>query len=380
MNKIMRVESNDAGCMGDYEEVMRAKKRYEDFSRMVIRSEYFRTLAEHNDAYRHLIRFFLNVSIFSLFILCQYKLWYFNESIAIAFYPAYLFIQGLIVSGFIIHCHEFTHRHIKTPWLNDFIGVATGGVAFVNFYSFQQAHQLHHANIGNLDAPEAGAPVSPKGQKKIRKRDRTRKLAKKVADKWPFIWLFIAWPLFVYDGDYNSWLLPFKHRRKIEVKSLVIFILIMILNLTLIILFPTFYLFLYLPVVFLGGNRFIVITYLHHAHHGSVFFNEEHHNFYNIIMANTDRDFGLVINFFMMNNGFHVAHHLNPQIAYYNLPNASRYLRSVFPPDLIYPYIASDSLYGALKKGRYNQRITQDCEFFQLKLNSWEKSRAIVSI
>jgi len=134
-------------------------------------------------------------------------------------------------------------------------------------------------------------------------------------------------------------------------------------------------LFLYLPAALLGGNRFIVITYLHHAHDGSLFFNEHHHNFYNVIMANTDRDFGAIVNFFMMNNGFHIAHHLNPQIAYHDLKKASEYLRSILPSDLTYPYFPNGSLYRDLKNGKYEQRNAADHEFFRLKIPS-ERSTA----
>jgi omega-6 fatty acid desaturase (delta-12 desaturase) len=252
--------------------------------------------------------------------------------------------------------------------LNDLIGILSAGLTFVNFYSFQHAHSLHHANIGNLDAPEAGAPVSPKGQGKIRHGDRTRNLAKAIAEKYPFLWLFVAWPIFVFDGDYNSWVFPFSSNGRVNRKSVGTFVAIVIAHLAFLILFPLAYLGLFLPGMLLGGNRFITITYLHHAHDGSVFFDEDHHNFYNAIMANTDRDFGPVVNFFMMNNGYHVAHHLNSQIAYYDLKRASDYLRSIFPKDMSYPYVAGGRLYRDLARGKYEQRISENYEFFELKI------------
>jgi fatty acid desaturase len=348
--------------------IMEVKNRLEAFSKLAMGSSFFRKMVLRNQPWRHMLRFFINIIIFILLIGAQRHLWKMSPLFAIIAYPLHLYVLGLIISSFVIHSHEFTHHHIKIRWLNDLLGVATGALAFVNFYGFRQAHLQHHINIGNLDTPEAGAPVSPKGQAKIRMGDRTRNRAKKIADRSPLLWLFVAWPLFIYDGDYNSWLMPFRHKDRIDRRSLAVFIAILSINLSALVLFPVVYLFLYLPAVVLGGNRFIAMTYLHHAYHGAVFFNDEHHNYYNVIMANTDRDFGLVLNFFIMNNGFHIAHHLNPQIAYYDLKKTSGYLRSIFPTDLKYPYFPKSSLYRDLKHGKYDQRNASDQEFFYLKI------------
>jgi hypothetical protein len=78
------------------------------------------------------------------------------------------------------------------------MGILSAALTFVNFYSFQRAHILHHANIGNLDAPEAGAPVSLKGQEKTRHGDRTRNRAKAMAEKAPILWLFFWHGRYLY--------------------------------------------------------------------------------------------------------------------------------------------------------------------------------------
>lgn len=355
-----------AGSASCRSSIMERKERYETFTKKAIRSEEFRGFVKNNRSYRHLFRFFVNIFMFFILLIAAYFLFERNVVIGGLFFPIYLFVQGLVVSGFIIHAHEFTHRHIKSKWLNDLMGILSAAMTFVNFYSFQRAHSLHHANIGNLDAPEAGAPVSPKGQEQIRHGDRTRNLAKKIAEKSPFLWIFVAWPIFVFDGDYNSWIMPFSNKDRMDRKSIGVFGAVLIAHLAFLVVFPWAYLGLYLPAMLIGGNRFIAITYLHHAHEGAVFFDENHHNFYNVIMANTDRDFGPIVNFFMMNNGYHVAHHLNPQIAYYDLRRASDYLRSIFPDDLPYPYLAGGRLYRDLARGKYDQRISKNAEFYEL--------------
>ena len=352
--------------MNERQDVMQRKAKYEAFSKQAIRSEFFRGLVKSHRSYRHVLRLMLNIGMFFTILGAEYLLWQESKVLGALFYPVYLFFQALIVSGFIIHCHEFTHRRMKLEWLNDMMGVVTGFFGFVNFYSFKVAHHLHHANIGNLDAPEAGAPVSAKGQKKIRHADRCRKLGVTLSTKSPFLWLFLAWPVFIWFGDYHSWMLPFARRGKVDRKSLGTFVIFALVNVLLLANLPLVYLALYLPAMALGGNRFLSVTYLHHADESLVFFSEEHHKFHNVIMASTDRNFGPLVNFFMMDIGYHIPHHMNPQIAYYDLKKASEYLRSNLPADLSYAYFDDSHLYRDLAKSLYEQRIDADHEFFQI--------------
>ena len=77
-------------------------------------------------------------------------------------------------------------------------------------------------------------------------------------------------------------------------------------------------------------------------------------------MSTTDRDFGKVVNFFMMNNGYHIAHHMNPRIAYYDLEKASHYLRQTIPKDLSYNFYKNCHFYREATHSAYEQRLDRD--------------------
>lgn len=346
--------------------ILQKKSAFENFTRQSIKSTYLRELSSQNKSYRHFFRFAFHCLFFASTLACMLILSGESLLAAAIVYPVYLFFQGLVIAGFMIHSHELSHGHIKSKFWNELLGVISGYMSFINYYSFQRAHRLHHRNIGNLDEPEAGAPISPKGQKKILHDDVSRELSAKIFEKSYLLGIFASWPIFIFYGDYNSWILPFKVKGVLNVKSLLCFLIFALLNLLVLAFFPLAYLLLFFIPVLLGGNRILAITYMHHAHKDSVFFNEDHHNFFNVIMSTTDRDFGRIVNFFMLNNGYHIPHHLNPQIAYYDLEKASRYLRETLPPDLSYNFYPNSRFYRDFAQGLYEQRLQEEHEFYQL--------------
>ena len=116
----------------------------------------------------------------------------------------------------------------------------------------------------------------------------------------------------------------------------------------------------------IGGNRVLVITAMHHAHENAIFFSSTHHHSYNSIMSSTDRDFGLITNYFMLNNGFHIPHHMHPRIAYYDLPKASKYLRKNIPSGLTYHYLPDSQFYNDFLSSYYEKRLANNPEYYQL--------------
>jgi fatty acid desaturase len=365
--------------MRNHSSAFEKKSLYEQFTKQAIGSEYFAELTGNNKSYRHVLRFMAHVMLFIAFVVLIKS--GFRESFILgaAIYPFYFYFQGLLISGLMIHSHELTHHHVKIKWLNNLLGVISGGISFINFYSFQQAHRFHHRNIGNLDAPEAGAPVSLKGQERILHGDKLNETLGKLYRVSRALLFLLSWPLFIFYGDYNSWLLPFSLRGRIDRRSLICFATILFVNVAGLASFQFDYIFLYLLPVLFGGNRILAITFMHHAHEDSVFFNEENHNFFNTIMSTTDRDFGRIVNFFMMNNGYHIPHHMNPQIAYYDLKRASDYLRKTIPKDLPYNYYPKCRFYYELAHNSYEQRLDRDYEFYQLAfLSSPAQSRGVI--
>lgn len=343
------------------------KEQFEDFTRLALRSAFFRELHRNNHAYRHILRFLGHITLGATFFILFLLLSRSSLLAGVLLYPVYLFFQALLLSGCMIHSHELSHNQIKPRLLNDGIGVISGMVCFINYYSFQRAHRFHHRNIGNLDTPEAGAPVSPKGQEKILHGDRSQKLVAKLFNRSYVLGFLLSWPIFILYGDYNSWLLPFKARGKVDRRSLLTFGLMVIVNLCGLVFFPWEYaLLFFLPMLF-GGQRILAITYMHHAHEDSVFFGEKHHNIFNVIMSSTDRDFGPLVNFFMLNNGYHIPHHLNPQIAYYDLERASLYLRETLPEGLSYNFYPNSRFYLDFANGLYEQRLETNHEVYRLK-------------
>ena len=351
-------------------EIASKKAAYEAFTRSVMSSSYLRKLESNNRTHRHLFRFFLNIFIFSTLIATFRYAVHLHISLALL-YPAYLYFQGLTIAGFMIHAHELSHNHIKNKPLNDFLGNLSGYFSFVNFYSFQHAHKFHHKNIGNIDSPEAGAPVSLRGQAKLRFDDKLYKAMVRLYAVSKHLLFVVSWPAFVIFGDYSSWLLPFRHKSgKIDRRSLVSFALFCALNVVAILSFARDYLLLFLPAVIIGGNRVLAITQMHHAHEDAIFFNEENHNYFNTIMSTTDRDFGPIVNFFMLNNGYHIPHHINPKIAYYDLEKASEYLRSTIPAHLSYNYYPDSHFSRALLENFYERRLDSNPEFYQIKFDA----------
>ena len=359
--------------MNERSSILLKKLAYEQFSRDAIRSKYISELPKNNRSLRHVLRFVGNIFMSSGLLYFVHFCFMKSAILGIAAFPIYLFFQGLLVSGFMIHSHELSHNHIRIRWLNDLIGIVSGLVSFVNFYSFKNAHKYHHRNIGSLDTPEVGSPISPSGQSQILHDDKLNKTMIEIFARSRLAWFLTVWPLFLYYGDYNSWILPFKVKGRYDAKSVAVSGAFALINIVLVALFPLEYLSLYLLPVLLGGNRILALTSMHHAHEDSVFFNHEHHNFYNTIMSTTDRDFGRIVNFFMMNNGYHIPHHLNPHIAYYDLKKASAYLRQSMPDELTYNFYPNTSFYAEFFASFYDQRLDQDHEFYQLKVLTADK-------
>ncbi len=364
----------------DLQKMLIRKAAYEKFSIEMMRSEYMMELARNNRAYRHVLRFAVHCLGFTAFLVAIKQCFALSVWLGLAAFPAYVYAQGFLIAGFMIHSHELSHNQIKSRKLNDALGVLSALVSYINFYSFQRAHRLHHRFIGNVDAPEAGAPVSLSGQKRILDEDKLYRLMGRLYDKSKILWYLSSWPLFIGYGDYNSWLLPFRSGGKFEKKSLAVFVLFATVNVALAGLFPLQFTFLYLLPVLTGGNAILAITFMHHAHEDSVFFSEKHHNVFNTIMATTDRDFGPFINLFMMNNGYHIPHHLNPRIAWYDLKRANAYLRSRMPEGLTYNFYPQSRFFRDLFNGFYEKRLDRDYEFYQLKFISGEASRPSSSV
>ena len=346
--------------------ILQTKARYEQFAKDTKRSEYFKQLPKNNHAYRHVQRFFGNLALFAALFGTEVFLFKTAPWFSIFAFPVYVYLQASVIFTLMVHSHELSHGHIKAKWLNDTLGVISGSFIWLNFYSFQYAHRFHHLNIGNLDSPEIGAPVSLKGRQRLGERDIHHTLLKTFL-KSKFIGYLITWPLHLYYGDYASWVLPFRVKGRLHVKSLVCFLGLVTLNAVLLSSFGLTYLFLYVAPVFLAGVGILMLTFLHHAHEDSVFFNADHHSRNASMMFTTDRDYGLLGNFFMLNNGFHIAHHLNPQIAYYDLKNASQYLRKTIPEGLKYNYYENSNLYRDFVEGIYEQRLEHNPELYQLK-------------
>ncbi len=344
---------------------MQKKLDYEQFTKLAIDSDYFSQLARNNKWYRHVFRFVSHIILFFIFIWIAKYSFALNYVLGIFVFGFYLYFQGLLISGFMIHSHELSHNQIKIRWLNNSIGIISGFISFINFYSFQNAHRFHHKNIGNMDAPEAGAPVSLTGQRTIRHDDNMRKKMEEIFYFSKFIWFLVSWPLFIYYGDYNSWLLPFWSKGRMNRASFLCFLVFMTVNCILLVMFSFDYIIFYILPMLLGGNRILAITFMHHAHEDSVFFSKEHHNFYNTIMSTTDRDFGKIVNYFMMNNGYHIPHHMNPHIAYYDLEKASAFLRKIIPEGLSYNFYPKSRFYHDLLSGTYDQRLVGDYAFYQ---------------
>lgn len=353
--------------------ILSQKLAYEQFSREMVHSDYLTGLTKNNKASRHVLRFLSQLLLFSVWLISAKVLFALSPFLMVVVYPAYLYFQGLLIAGSMIHSHELSHNHIQRRWLNDLIGILSGLISYINFYSFQNAHRIHHKNIGNLDTPEVGAPISLTGQTKIPRGDKLNKIMVGIFARSKVVGFISSWPLFIFYGDYNSWLLPFRRADKIDRKSLVVFTLFLTINLTLLTLFPLHYILLYLFPMLVGGNRILIITSMHHAHEDTVFFNEKNHNFFNTIMSTTDRDFGRIVNFFMMNNGYHIPHHLNPRIAYYDLKKASAYLRDKIPGNLNYNYYPDSRFYRDFANSFYEQRLDQDHEVYQLKFLTREQ-------
>jgi fatty acid desaturase len=343
------------------------KNQYEKFSKEMTHSTYLKTLKQNNRAYRHVLRFFLNIAMFVFLIVTLKLSWAYAFILGVVLYPAYLFFQGLILSGFMIHSHELSHNHIKYKPMNDFIGIISGFFCAMNFYSFQYAHRFHHKNIGNIDEPEIGAPISLKGQKKIRDSDKLHLFGLRIYTFSKLAWFLLSWPLFIYYGDYCSWILPFRKNTKINLKSLIVFMMFMFINVGALVFFPMSYLFLYFIPMLIGGNRILIITSMHHADKNTIFFSEKEHNRFNLIMSSTDRHFGPIVNFFMMNNGYHIPHHMNPQIAYYDLKKASHFLQEALPQHLPYHYFPNSRFYYDFMTSFYEKRLDKNYDAYQLK-------------
>src|SRR4051794_5664504 len=95
------------------------KLRYEQFTRLAISSDYFVELTNNNKSYRHMLRFLCNLILFALFIWIEKCCFASSPILGILVYPFYLYFQGLLISGFMIHSHELSHKHIKSKWLNN---------------------------------------------------------------------------------------------------------------------------------------------------------------------------------------------------------------------------------------------------------------------
>ncbi len=347
-------------------EIIQTKELYELFAKHTNQSKFFKQLVKNNHTYRHVLRFFGNLSMFATLLLAQIILYRESSLLSLLIFPAYVYLQSGVIFSLMVHSHELSHDHIKVKWLNDTLGIISGAFIGLNFYSFKYAHQLHHVNIGNLDAPEIGAPVSLRGRQRLGQLDVHSRLLQ-IFRKNKLIAYLITWPVHLYHGDYASWVLPFRIKKGIHLGGLLCFLALLTVNTALLLSFGLSYLLLYLAPVFLAGTGILMLTFLHHAHEDSIFFDTKHHGRQALMMFTTDRNYGPIGNFFMLNNGFHIPHHLNPMIAYYDLQKASEYLQKTIPAELKYNYYKNSNLYRDFVDGIYEQRLDHDPEYYQLK-------------
>lgn len=356
-------------ALSEHSAILDIQAQYARFAKEINQSAYFKHLLDNNRSYRHILRFIGNLTMFGALLAGELALSKADPLSSFLVFPAYFLLQTGVIFSFMVHSHELSHNHIKTKCLNDTVGVVSGFFIGLNFYSFQHAHRLHHVNIGNLDSPEIGAPVSLKGRRLLGKIDIHHSLLR-IFTKSRFAAYLITWPLHLFFGDYASWALPFREKGGIHFGSLICFLGLLAFNAALFAGLGLGYFFLYLAPAFLAGVFTLMLTFLHHAHEDTVFFNTKNHRRDASMMFTTDRDYGLIGNFFMLNNGFHIAHHLNPKIAYYDLKNASRYLRQKLPAGLKYNYYANSNLYLDFVQGIYEQRLDHNPEIYRLKYSS----------
>jgi omega-6 fatty acid desaturase (delta-12 desaturase) len=223
---------------------------------------------------------------------------------------------GMLVRLFIIF-HDCGHgSYFKSAWLRDLTGLFLGVLTFTPYFSWTQAHHIHHETVGNLDKRGTG-DVWTMTVGEYRDSSRWMKIVYRFYRN-P-VTMFGIGPLYVFlvGNRFTKKHMDQKGRMGVYITNagMILFATAMSLAFGL-----KTYLLIQFPVIYLAGISGFWLFYVQHQY-DRVHWSRTAVWDYKTVALEGSSYYKLprVLQYFTGNIGFHHIHHLSPLIPNYNL-------------------------------------------------------------
>lgn len=274
----------------------------------------------------------LLLNSFAIYLLCQ-KSFYFIPLLLLL-----SFIQGLIFSGFFVLGHECGHYSFSnSKKLNEIIGTIIFAPFFTNYYAWVAGHNHHH-KYSNVHKQETNWAEMLKTKEEYQKLSKLKKLEY----KWSyggFLGLLLGNIFAMTRFMFIPRTYPQINYLSKSLKNKIIANTILVIFFTFILIYflienYSFYFFgfSYLVPYFIGSIFGSLFTYLHHINPQTIIFNQITFSpIRSQVVSTFDIRFPKIIEWIVHDINIHIIHHINPNIPWYNLKNATLHLQNNYP-------------------------------------------------
>ncbi|KAJ2916890.1 hypothetical protein MD484_g3491, partial [Candolleomyces efflorescens] len=282
------------------------------------------------------------------------------HALQLVLWLAYWFFQSVVFAGCWVLAHEAGHGTIaSTPWINDLVGFTLHTFLLAPYFAWRTTHQSHHKATGSLERDENYVPrtrsyylLPPESKAKIADYHD-------VFEEVPLYTLLrivlmqaIGWQYYLLTNIMGNPSYPqgtnhfqpssplFKphHRSKIIASNVGLGVMVILLAIwSHRIGFWNFIRLYFIPYI-LTNHWIVMITYLQHSDPTIPHYRNKEWTFLRGALSTVDRPFlGWMGRFFLHNVSHdHIAHHVFSTIPFYNLPHATKIIKSVLGDDYNY--------------------------------------------
>ncbi|KZT41650.1 hypothetical protein SISSUDRAFT_1069724 [Sistotremastrum suecicum HHB10207 ss-3] len=248
--------------------------------------------------------------------------------------------QSLVWTGFWILGHECLHRTFSpNTLLSDCIGLILHTFCWTPYFSHQISHNRHHSGRGHAEREELPASLEHEHTSYFEHTP--------IHDLWMlFLQQTVGYPSYILLNYTSQPTLPpgtshvnRMHRFNAVVISDLAILIMAYLVYKSVRIFGVLAVIKYYGIPWIGLNHWLAMaTYLQHTGPRLPWYRGKAWNLQRGALSTVDRPFlGWQGRFFLFNiSHCHVAHHLFPQIPWYNLPEATEHLKEFLGPHYLY--------------------------------------------
>lgn len=237
------------------------------------------------------------------------------------------FFHGLTYISLWLVGHDCGHGSFSTnKGLNRVVGSISTAFMLMNYENFRRSHNRHHSYIGNIEKDEAFGPKPKRKNLVVQRLIRSTVLL-------PFLAYVMAilLPGLTKTPGYVNYFWP--DQTKDSIKAFVPVVANIALVVGLAYWMPLSYaLFAGIAPILVAWSFFLITTFLNHTGADTEWYPDEIWSYEQGVFNTVNLSYGPIIDFFLVGLGKdHFAHHVNPRIPHYKLPEATDYIGTSHP-------------------------------------------------